>query len=322
MTDGSNKTALSEALPAVRALMAQTLRQADASFTGIMDLLAQENGKNFRARLLLAAAADPTGAVPREAITTAAAIEILHLATLVHDDIIDDSPTRRGQPSVQSRFGKRAAVLGGDYLFCLCLTLIADISSRYPERTRDFTRAMTGVCVGEMRQNQHLGNTDLGIFSYLRTIGGKTAALFSLALYAGGILGGRSEAQSRVLAHIGLDIGMQFQLADDCLDYEASAATIRKSVRHDLREGVITLPLILAFAADPSLKDQVGGRLLTTADIDAISAAVLRLGGVAATKQVADRYAAKARQKILRLSEPHLQGRLTELLEQLLGRSN
>jgi heptaprenyl diphosphate synthase len=322
MTDGWSKSIDLDALPAVRELMVQTLRRSDQSLNDVMIHLTQENGKNFRARLLLAAAADPQGQVPDEAIVTAAAMEILHLATLVHDDIIDDAPTRRGQPSIQSRFGKKTAVLGGDYLFCICFSMIAAISVRYPGKFKDFAQAMTRICVGELRQNQHIGDTELGMISYLRTIGGKTAAMFALAMYAGGILGGSPEPEARQLAHIGLDIGMLFQLADDCLDYEATAATIRKSVKHDLREGVITLPLILAFAAEPALKDLVRDRILTTADIEAISSAVVRHGGVAGTWQVARRYALRAQRRIDRLNDPDRRSRLTGILNQIQTRNS
>lgn len=312
-----------DALTEVRGLMAQTLgKQSDGSLTEIMTLLSGENGKNFRASLLLAAAADHDDQVAPEAIVAAAALEILHLATLVHDDIIDDASTRRGQPSVQSRFGKKAAVLTGDYLFCICIAMVAGISVRYPEKSIDFARAMTQVCLGEMRQNQHIGDTELSVFSYLRTIAGKTAVLFALAMYAGSILGGDSPQKARLLSRIGLDIGILFQLADDCLDYEASAATIRKSVKHDLHEGVITLPLILSFTKEPELKELFRGNALTADDIGIISAAVVRSGGVAGTWAVAARCAKKARHRIARVSDPVKRARLDSILDTIENRKH
>lgn len=322
MTDIRAAIPFDEALPAVQELMVRTLRRSDPVLQDVMTLLTLNGGKNVRARLLLAAAADASGQVPEEAVIAAAALELLHLATLVHDDIIDEAPTRRGQPSVQSRFGRKTAVLSGDYLFCVCFTMIAAISARYPDKFRDFADAMTRICVGELRQNRHNGDTELSFFAYLRTIGGKTAALFSLAMYAGGILGGSPEPEARQLGHIGLEIGLLFQLADDCLDYEAAAETIRKSVKHDLREGVITLPLILAFAADPALKDRVRGQTLAPEDIEAIAAAVVRLGGVAGTWRLAERCAVKAQRRIDRLADPVKRERLTDILVQMRKRNS
>jgi heptaprenyl diphosphate synthase len=314
--------AYSESLAAVRALMTRTLRRTDPVLAPIMTHLAQENGKNFRASLLLAAAADPAGLVAPEAIAAAAALEILHLATLVHDDIIDDAPTRRGQPSVQSRFGKQAAVLGGDYLFCVSFTMIAALAARYPEKLSDFARATTLVCVGELRQQQHIGDTELTPFGYLRTIAGKTAALFALALYSGGILGGDSEKEARLLGRIGLNIGMLFQLADDCLDYETTEATFRKSVRHDLNEGVVTLPLILTFAINPDLKALMRGKVLDRSDMELLADAVCHGGGIDQAWKVARRYYQKARQHLAEVGNRTKRNRLEEILDSIQDRKH
>ena len=323
MTDGfsrqASKTAANicfpDALPAVRETITRTLQVSDPAMRAVVDHLLQENGKNFRASLLLASAAEPDGLVPPEAITAAAALEILHLATLIHDDVIDEAPMRRGRPSVQGRFGRKTAVLGGDYLFCICFSMIAAISTRYPEKYTDFARVMTQICVGELRQNQQNGNVDLGYVGYLRTIAGKTAALFSLAMYAGSVLGGDSEKDARLLGRVGFNIGMLFQLADDCLDYESTPDVLKKSVKHDLAEGVVTLPLILAFAAEPGLKEIMRGKVLTAAEINDISAAVFRSGGVDRSWQVAERYALKARKLLDRITDATKRDRLINILD-------
>jgi heptaprenyl diphosphate synthase len=312
--------AYADALPAVRELIARTLRQSDPCLAEVMDHLTRENGKNLRAALLLAAAADGSARVGQDAIIAAAALETLHLATLVHDDIIDEAPTRRGQPSVQSRFGKKTAVLGGDYLFCVCFTMVAGISARYPDKLIDFSRGMTRICVGELRQYQHNGDTELSPMAYLRTIAGKTAALFALALYAGSILGGCSESEARLAGRIGYYIGMHFQLADDCMDYEAASETLRKSTKHDLGEGVITLPLILAFAADPGLKEIVRNRELSESEVISITAEVARLGGIVGSWRVADRYYRKATGLLDRISDPAKRERLAAILKTIQNR--
>lgn len=317
-----DKLSLEAAPAAVNELIRRILLHSDADLADLTVWLAREGGKNFRASLLLAAAAGPDGEVPRDAVIAAAALEILHLATLVHDDVIDDAPTRRGQPSLQEHFGKRAAVIGGDYLFCVCFSMIAAITARFPEKFSEFSRAMTQVCIGEMRQHKQNGNTELGLTGYLRTIAGKTAALFSLAMYSGSILGGNPEKEARLAARIGYHIGMLFQLADDCLDYETTTEAFRKSVKHDLGEGVITLPLILAFARDPALKDLVKGKVLSAAEINAIAEAVVQTGGVNATWQVASRYGRKARKTLARLADPASRERLGALLDAIEARSH
>lgn len=305
----------SQSLAAVQARLDRTLHQADAVMSEVMAHLAQSGGKNFRASLLLAAAADESNQVPQSAVTAAAALELLHLATLVHDDIIDEAPTRRGLPSVQNKFGKKTAVIGGDYLFCLCLNLVTEISVDYPAKYADFSRAMTRICLGEINQYKHNGDTELSAFSYLKIIAGKTAALFALAMFAGGMLGGDSEPDARLLGRFGFYIGMLFQLADDCLDYESTTETFKKKTNHDLGEGVITLPLILHLADHPALKTQIRNKTLSAGEILTIVKEVVDSGSVARTWEVASRYHAKARKLLDRIPGSERRQRLGAILE-------
>lgn len=306
--------AYADALDDVRLLIARTLGKADPMLTDVMSHLSGGQGKNLRAALLLAASTDSQGLAPADAVTAAAALEILHLATLVHDDIIDEAPTRRGQPSIQSKFGKKTAVIGGDYLFCLCFDLIAGISAPYAGKYGEFTRAMTSLCIGELSQHKHNKDVGLSVPGYLRIIAGKTAALFTLALYSGAVLGGASESDCRLLGRAGYNIGMLFQLMDDCLDYEANPETLKKSVNHDLAEGVITLPLIYAFRGNGNLRQIVAGRSLAAGDIRAIVAEVVSLGGVAKTKDMIERYNQKTCRLLDRLDDPDKRGRIIDLL--------
>ena len=308
-----------QALPAVRTLLDQTLQHVDAILADVMSHLGQSGGKNFRAALLLAAAADEQNRVPDAAIRAAAALELLHLATLVHDDVIDEAPTRRGLPSIQSKFGKKTAVIGGDYLFCLSFNLIATISAAYPDKFGDFSRAMTSVCLGELNQFKHQGDVELSAFSHLRIIANKTAVLFALALYAGAIVGGDCEREARRLGRLGFYIGMLFQLADDCLDYVSSAKTLKKQVHHDLAEGVITLPLILHLSRHPELKTllktQMQDQALSPADIQMVAQEIVAQGSIDRAWTVAGRYYQKAHRLLDRLNGPQRRQRLGALLE-------
>lgn len=310
------------AVAATRQLIVTTLRQADPALADVTSLLAGEQGKNLRAALLLAASAKADGQIPQDAVAVAAALEILHLATLVHDDIIDDSPTRRGQPSVQSKFGKKMAVIGGDYLFCLCFTLIAKVSPRYVDKYLAFARAMSSICVGELNQLKYNQDTQLSVTGYLRIIGGKTADLFTLAMYSGAVLSGADEHEARLYGFIGHDIGMLFQLADDCLDYEASSEVLKKKANHDLTEGVVTLPLIYSFLKSPALRERVDQWNLSPADVRDVIGEVIRLGGLERSKNLADRYYARALRRITRLTDPARGRHILELLEKIKHRSN
>ena len=311
------KVPFDAALPLVTELMDRALLHSPEPAGGMMKHLAASRGKNFRAQLLLAAAADREGFVPRDALTAAAALEILHLATLVHDDVIDDSAVRRGRQSVQRRFGKKPAVICGDYLFCKCFLMTADLSRRYQDRFMTVARGMTRICMGELRQYEHNRDTSLSAAGYLRIIAGKTAALFSLALYAGGVLGGCAEKEIRLLTRLGYYIGVIFQLEDDCMDYRSDPSTAGKNVKKDLSEGVVTLPLIFAIAKNPEIRGELRGFDLTPEERRAVAAEVCRLGGVDRTLGVAGRYYKKAVGVLGRLEDPEKRALLRPILEQV-----
>lgn len=312
-----DRVPLAVAADAVSERIRQTLLRSDPILGEVMSHLTSSQGKNFRASLLLAAAADANDTVPADAITAAAALEILHLATLVHDDVIDGADLRRGQPSVQKRFGKKIAVIGGDYLFTVCFNLIASISARYPDKFELFSQAMSSICLGELRQLKHNGDTDLAVTGYLRIIAGKTAALFALAMYSGMILSDAKERESRLVARFGYYIGMLFQLADDCLDYASDSGTLKKTANHDLSEGVITLPLIYTFRQLPELKQTVKDLSLNSEEIAFVVQEVINQGGVDRTKALANRYAVKARKLLDRLPDQGKSQRLDRILKQI-----
>lgn len=313
------KLRFQESLPAVEELMNRSLLQSDEIISDVMGHLVVKGGKNLRSKLFLCCAQDAECCVKKNAVTAAAAIEILHLATLVHDDVIDDSKIRRGQASLQSRYGKKAAVICGDYLFCKCFTMVSEMSAQYPEKFKDFSGAMTKICLGEFRQFKHNADYNLSIFGYLRIIAGKTAALFSLSMYAGTIVGGGGEKEARLMARIGFDIGMLFQILDDCMDYNADYQRAKKSVKHDLAEGIVTLPLIYSLRRDPQLKQRVEGYFLGVAQVGEIIAEVVDAGGVSMSMKVADKYYEKAKKRINGVEDLNKRIILNEVLEKLKG---
>ncbi len=160
-----------------------------------------------------------------KAIPTAAVIEMLHMATLVHDDVIDDSKLRRGRETIQSKYGKDYAVYIGDYLFCVCFKILATNESL--QAIKVDSRAMSKICMGEVNQLNSRFSMKLSIKDYLSRISGKTAELFSISLYLGAAECNAEEKVAKELRNIGHNLGMAFQIIDDILDY-VNNETLRK----------------------------------------------------------------------------------------------
>lgn len=253
--------------------------------------LAKSTGKFIRAYGLMACSMDEEDKVPDEAVNLASAVELLHLATLVHDDVIDDADTRRGIETLQKRFGKKAAVICGDYLLSLALKLAASIPQRNEFKALDMPNYLCRICMGELRQEINNGNLDLSVYRYLSIIKGKTAALFEASFHGGAMLSTKDEKKLRMYRKAGNDVGMIFQLMDDCIDYEMEETEAKKNVRSDYEEGVVTLPLIHAMNQDESFSGQVKNGLVSAKEL---YSKVLEAGGTAYTKAVAGRYYTKA----------------------------
>lgn len=188
------------------------------------------------------------GNAPPEAhkkiIAAAASTEVLHLATLIHDDIIDESKMRRGIETVQSKYGKDVAVYTGDLLLAVYFDLLADATDSV-EIIKLNTLSMRRVLLGEINQMTNAYNTDITYEDYLKSIKGKTAQLFELSCYEGAYFGQcdpETMEQSRL---IGQNIGIAFQMLDDILDYTHTSKSLSKPVLNDVKQGVYTLPLIL-----------------------------------------------------------------------------
>src|SRR5262245_18611870 len=198
-------------------------------------------GKRIRPAVLLMAAR-LTGYTGDLAVLYAAVVEFIHTATLVHDDIIDDSKWRRGQPSVHSRWGSDVTVLLGDYLYIKSMGLALT-----PDRL-DIVRQLCDVTLrmieGELYQLSKKGDLDLAEEEHLDIVRRKTAYLFGGCARIGGVLGGASPDKERALQDYGISLGMSFQLIDDLLDFSGDQSALGKPVGGDLREGKVTLPII------------------------------------------------------------------------------
>lgn len=254
---------------------------------GYTEHLIKSKGKFIRATSLIVCAQDEEGFVHPNAVKFAASVELLHLATLVHDDIIDDADLRRGEITLQKRCGKKTAVICGDYLLAIALQLAASVPNKEDYINLDMPDYITKVCLGELNQHINNFNLDLSIIKYLNIISGKTAALFEASFYAGAVLCKNEEALIKKYKRLGRYIGMLFQITDDCMDFEESVDMAKKPVQSDYEQGVITLPLIYALRNDESLKEKAKNKNVTKEDINS---AVLKSGGLKLTHLLAKNY--------------------------------
>ncbi len=172
------------------------------------------------------------------------AFEMTHLASLIHDDIVDDAKTRRGKPTVNALWGDKIAILLGDYYFAKTAGLIADIKDHRIDQL--FSDTVATVCEGSILEMMSAGSIDLSLEAYYEKIKHKTACLIAACSEGGAIVSGASDQQVELLSQYGMNLGMAFQIVDDILDYTEDQSTIGKPAGNDLRQGMITLPLIYA----------------------------------------------------------------------------
>ncbi len=249
--------------------------------------LIKSRGKFIRAWALLVCAMDSNNKINQNAVAFASAIEILHLATLVHDDVMDDASLRRGVITLQKKYGKKTAVICGDYLLATALRLVTSIKNRDEFLNFELPSYIDQICMGELRQHLNNGNMDLSFYRYLSIINGKTAALFEASFYGGAILIEKEKAVLNNYRQLGKYVGMIFQLTDDCIDFEVDELTAKKNVQSDYEQGVVTLPLIYTFYNNPDVKNKAKEGLLTRQELNK---AVFKAGGLDFTKMISKKY--------------------------------
>ena len=200
-------------------------------------------GKRIRPLMTLASASVYGGDMTR-AHRLATAVEFIHSATLLHDDVVDDSGERRGQKSANVVFGNEASVLVGDFLFSRAFQLMVEDGSIAVLKTLSDASAI--IAQGEVLQLSLQGNIETGLESYLEVVKGKTAALFAAACEVGPLISNDDPNAAKIMCEYGMNLGIAFQIADDVLDYSADRAKLGKTVGDDFREGKMTAPVILA----------------------------------------------------------------------------
>lgn len=260
--------------------------------------LAKARGKCIRTYALLACAMDENDQIKEDAVAFSAAIEILHLATLVHDDIMDDASVRRGIETIHKKYGKRVAVICGDYLLSAALKEMLRVEDKQIYEKYYLPDYVGRICMGEMRQTLNKGNLSLSVYRYLTIINGKTAALFEASCYGGSVLSETREESFSLYRKLGQYIGIIFQLTDDCIDFEEIEDTAGKNVQSDYEQGVITLPLIYTLREKEDFRRLAEQKLLSCGEINLM---VREAGGLDFTRGISRRYYKKAEKVLERL---------------------
>ncbi|WP_076459388.1 polyprenyl synthetase family protein [Limosilactobacillus caccae] len=315
---------IDHALSEVNQLINQRIKINNSNLQKALQQMASNGGKYLRPAffLLFAEIADKPARERERLIKVAASLEILHMATLIHDDIIDDSPKRRGAVSVQSAFGKDTAVYSGDLLFTIFFDLLVETMSDSPYLALN-ARTMRKILAGELGQMNNRFDLDQTLLDYYRNVNGKTAALFSLAAEEGAYFGHADHYTVQLAKRIGQNIGISFQILDDILDYDGDHR-LNKPVLEDLATGVYSLPLLLTLQdhreeLKPILTKR---RQMTVADMEEVQRLVLEYQGVDQAREIAGKFTQKALDEIDMLPNGTLRKLLKSLAKKLLKRAN
>ncbi len=256
---------------------------------------------------------------PERARAVAAALEVLHMATLVHDDVIDESAKRRGQETLNSAYGNRIAVYTGDYLFTLCFRLLQDHADSARELDLD-TKGMEKILLGELNQMDRKYDSNMRMRDYLNQIQGKTAQLFALSCYSGAY----NTPYARQAYQIGSNIGMAFQITDDILDFASDDSKTGKPVLQDVKNGIYTAPVLYAKMKRRSdlLPLLEKGEAITNDELNKVYEIVVVSGGLTEAQALAGKYTRKALKQIEKLPESVSQRTLSLITEQMLNREH
>lgn len=227
--------------------------------------------------------------------TLAAALELVHMATLVHDDVIDDAATRRGSPTVKAQYGNRPAMYTGDFLFARAIHLLASLQS--PAIHIEMSNAIVSLCEGEIEQIRDFYNLKQPLKQYLRRIERKTALLISVSCSLGATVSESDRSTISMLRRFGHYTGMAFQMIDDILDLTGSQAIVGKPVGNDLLQGNITLPVLYAATQSERTASELQKLIhpeMTSEDAKQAVSLVRECGGIEYASALADRYLTKA----------------------------
>jgi all-trans-nonaprenyl-diphosphate synthase len=297
----------------------------------IEELLGQvfkAGGKRIRPALCLLSAkasASPVGKVGRLQIILAVLTELIHTASLVHDDVIDSASLRRGQETVNRRWNEKLAVLIGDLLFAQASVCLSRLMN--PVVVGIYGQVLGDLCAGEIRQMRQQFSTSVDFEAYIQKSIWKTASLFAAGTHSAPILNGCDDTVVAAMKDYGINLGICFQVVDDLLDYTGSSDKLGKAAGSDLQQGVVTAPAlhVLGLGNDASARLEAIIRTREVATPEGLAEAMALIesnGGIAATVQLAKDYAAKARNSLTVLAPSPYRDSLDGIVDWLLTRTN
>ena len=303
-------------------VIAQRLDSGVPLVGSVSQYIISAGGKRLRPALLLLCCG-ALGFQGAQRFNMAAVVEFIHTATLLHDDVVDESALRRGAPTANAQFGNPASVLVGDFLYSRAFQMMVDAQSmRIMHVLADATNI---ISEGEVMQLMNMHNADLDEAGYLQVIRSKTAKLFEASARVGAILSGATPLQEEACAEFGQAMGTAFQVIDDVLDYTGDAAVMGKNLGDDLREGKTTLPLIAAMQRGSDAERSTLQTAIETGDVsmlDAVVAIVHKTGALDVAKASARAEAARAIEAAKRLPANEYSAALIHLADQLLQRNH
>lgn len=279
-------------------------------------------GKRLRPMFTLLSAR-AVGDVTETVLSMAAMVELIHTATLLHDDVVDHAETRRGRPTVNSVWGTELSVLIGDYVFTRVFAHISEngLSVAAPV----LSRVANDMCLGEVLEMEARRRVDVGQEAYLKILGWKTAPLIAAACELGVVAAGGPDSSREVLKEYGHQVGLAFQINDDLLDLTADPQSLGKPVANDLREGKVTLPLIRTLAvankADAErIRRLVGSHSLNDAEVEELLSIVRGYDGLAYSARMAHDFTTRAREQLTTLPASQARDALEAMTEFVVAR--
>jgi octaprenyl-diphosphate synthase len=304
-------------LDAVHARLSKQVDEFDPAIAPYAEYALNASGKNLRPALV-ALSANSLNQTTDSHVTVAVIVEMVHLATLVHDDIMDEAEIRRGRPTLAANWGNEIAVLFGDCLFAQALKLAASFPTT--EVCRAIAMATNTVCSGEILQTQQRRNFQFSRSEYFRVLEMKTAELFAVSCDLAAFLSGATPAQRNALRQFGIAFGTAYQVYDDCIDLFGSEAAVGKSLGTDLAKGKLTLPMLLLWERANELDRARIESLIRNWQPSAfgeISALLARYETLAPSIATIHQYLQKARQFLSVLPESHGRASLAGLTSYL-----
>ncbi|MEY4339037.1 MAG: hypothetical protein RLZ14_887 [Actinomycetota bacterium] len=288
----------------VEQALLEAVRTPDAYLTEIASHLISAGGKRLRPVMtIVSSLVTGEGPASHEAILGGISCELVHLGSLYHDDVMDEATTRRGVDTVNAKWGNLQAILAGDFLLARASEIAASLGT---EVAGLLARTIGRLCEGQIEELRHTYNVARPVDSYLASIDGKTASLYSTAARIGGLVAGHDRATVDLLTDYGTAYGMVFQIVDDVLDVIATDEELGKPAGHDMEEGVYTLPVLHTLAAGGAAASELNGilgRPLEHAEREKVLDIVRSNGGVASAIERAKEFVALAESVCNRLPD-------------------